>query len=162
MNIFYLDPSPITAAQYQCDKHIVKMPLEAAQLLSTAHRTIDNIQDGPLYKIAHLNHPCSIWTRASDSNYQWLFDHFIALSEEYERRYNKEHSSFTTLVEHLYRSPVNISTDSFTEPPQCMPDEHKQSDTVAAYRAYYHSKSSFAAWNHSPVPHWWSHTKEIA
>jgi hypothetical protein len=33
MNIFYLDKDPETCAQYHCDKHVVKMILETAQLL---------------------------------------------------------------------------------------------------------------------------------
>ena len=32
MNIFVLDKDPIISAQMQCDKHIVKMPLESAQM----------------------------------------------------------------------------------------------------------------------------------
>lgn len=35
MNLFYLDEDLDKAAQYHVDKHIVKMPLEAAQILCT-------------------------------------------------------------------------------------------------------------------------------
>lgn len=41
MNIFALDDNPKLAAQAHLDKHIVKMIIEYAQLLSTAHRVID-------------------------------------------------------------------------------------------------------------------------
>ena len=41
MNIFYLDKDTIIAAEMMCDKHVVKMILESAQLLSTAHRVLD-------------------------------------------------------------------------------------------------------------------------
>lgn len=41
MNIFALDNDPKLAAQMHLDKHIVKMPIEYAQLLSTAHRLLD-------------------------------------------------------------------------------------------------------------------------
>ena len=41
MNIFYLDRDPVIAAQMMCDKHVVKMILESAQMLSTAHRVLD-------------------------------------------------------------------------------------------------------------------------
>ena len=41
MNIFILDTDPIVAAQLQCDKHVVKMIVESAQMLSTAHRMLD-------------------------------------------------------------------------------------------------------------------------
>ena len=38
MNIFALSTDPIQSAEMMCDKHIVKMVIETAQLLSTAHR----------------------------------------------------------------------------------------------------------------------------
>lgn len=41
MNIFYLDHDPHVAARWMVDKHIVKMPLESCQMLSTAHRLLD-------------------------------------------------------------------------------------------------------------------------
>ena len=41
MNIFALSNDPAEAAQMMCDKHIPKMIVEAAQMLSTAHRMLD-------------------------------------------------------------------------------------------------------------------------
>lgn len=41
MNLFILDTEPKKIAQYHCDKHIVKMPLESAQMLSTIHRIMN-------------------------------------------------------------------------------------------------------------------------
>ena len=38
MNIFFLHRNPKIAARMQCDKHVVKMVLETAQMLSTAAR----------------------------------------------------------------------------------------------------------------------------
>lgn len=40
MNVFYLSSDPVEAARQQCDKHVVKMPIESAQMLSTAARTV--------------------------------------------------------------------------------------------------------------------------
>mgnify|MGYP001364327535 CR=1 FL=1 len=40
MNIFELDENPLVCASMHCDKHVVKMPIEYAQLLSTAHRVL--------------------------------------------------------------------------------------------------------------------------
>ena len=45
MNIFYLHKDPVICAEYHIDKHVVKMPIEYAQLMSTAHRVLD----GELY-----------------------------------------------------------------------------------------------------------------
>ena len=41
MNLFILDKDPVKAAQLQCDKHVVKMIVESAQMLSTVHRMLD-------------------------------------------------------------------------------------------------------------------------
>ncbi len=41
MNIFYLDHDVYKCAEMHNDKHTVKMILEYAQLLSTAHRFLD-------------------------------------------------------------------------------------------------------------------------
>ena len=51
MNIFYLHSDPKTCASMHCDKHVVKMILETAQMLSTAHHELDgeNVVEG-LYK----------------------------------------------------------------------------------------------------------------
>ena len=35
MNIFFLDYCPVKAAEFHCDKHVVKMIVETTQMLST-------------------------------------------------------------------------------------------------------------------------------
>ena len=86
MNIFVLDLDPVKAARYQCNKHVVKMVLETAQLLCAP------FEPGVApYKRSHFNHPSSIWTRSSLSNYHWLIVHGMALCDEYEYRYSKIH-----------------------------------------------------------------------
>lgn len=62
MNIFYLDENPNLCAQYHCDRHVIKMILESAQLLCTALNVVAGQQVTP-YKSTHVNHPCSIWVR---------------------------------------------------------------------------------------------------
>ena len=142
MNIFYLDADPVKAAQLQYNKHVVKMILESAQMLCTAHRYYGN-EDVP-YKTAHLNHPSSIWCRQSIPNYMWLYNHMLALGKEYTKRYGKNHLTITKCKEPLSVSPEGIDTYvSFTEPPQCMPDEYKRDSAIHAYWLYYvNDKSS--------------------
>ena len=95
MNIFHLDQDPVVAAESMCDKHVVKMIVEYAQLMSTAHRVLDGeeyydktkngrrikrwrlkpaAQERLLYKASHVNHPSNIWTRQSNKNYRWLYN----------------------------------------------------------------------------------------
>lgn len=136
MNIFYLHEDPKVAASYFYDKHKVKMILECAQMLCTAHIALGN-EDVP-YKKSHLNHPSSVWVRANNENYQWLYNHMLALGKEYTKRYNKTHLTITKCKDILAVTPLSIPTGNFTEPPQCMPDEYKvEGDSVTAYWNYY-------------------------
>jgi len=135
MNIFYLDKDPIKSAEYQYNKHVVKMILESAQMLCTAHRFYGN--NNVPYKSTHLNHPSSVWVRESDEHYDWLYNHMLALGREYTRRYNKEHLSITKCTQSLFCSPQNIPYKKLVQPPQCMPDEYKDKCSVQAYWNYY-------------------------
>lgn len=138
MNIFFLDESPYTSAKAMTNKHIVKMTLETAQLLSTAHHELDGDKAPPnLYKPTHKNHPSAVWARESMDNYMWLYMHFIALSAEYTQRYHKTHATFLKLDGTLSMPPKNIKSKGFTQPPQAMPEVYKDLDSVQAYRRYY-------------------------
>jgi len=163
MNIFYLDRDPEIAAQMMCDKHVVKMILESAQMLCTAHRVLDGDKYADkmgLYKLAHKNHPSTIWVRSSFHNYRWLWQHMCALMEEYTYRYGKTHAT-SRLRDALLRPPKNISLsakgfsllDRGGDPPQCMPAYCKGDDTVKAYQTYYIvEKSGFAKWTNRVPP----------
>lgn len=178
MNVFYLDSDPVLAAQYHCDKHCVKMIIEYAQLLSTAHRMldgelyidktlngrnikrwrIDDEREGYLYKASHTGHPSSVWTRASIENYYWLHELFVNLCEEYTVRYGKIHAT-QSLNPFICVAPMNIPNVSFTEPPPAMPDYCKvHGDSVSSYRKYYLNEKPFAKWKTGNVPEWYTET----
>ena len=108
MNIFYLDEDPKVAAIVQYNKHVVKMILESAQMLCTAHHELLNNPDVP-YKPAHVNHPSTIWCRQNTRHYFWLYEHMLALGEEYTHRYGKIHSSITKCKEPLRLAPFNMT-----------------------------------------------------
>ena len=136
MNIFYLHQNPEKAARYQYNKHVVKMILESAQMLCTAHHVYGNPDDAP-YKQAHLNHPSTIWTRESRPNYFWLYEHMITLGQEYTKRYGKIHTTIDKCRFALSFCPDGITSEQFTEPPQCMPDKYKDDCSMQAYWNYY-------------------------
>jgi len=138
MNIFYLDHDPQKAAEYQCNKHVVKMILESAQLLSTTHYVFKSVYLDVLYKPTHINHPCSIWVRQSHQNYNWLYQHYEALCDEYTWRYGKSHKS-ESLSSLLKKCPVLENKPS--KPALAMPDEFKVDCPVESYRNYYRHKS---------------------
>ena len=162
MNIFVLGNSTHECAEMHCDKHCVKMILEYAQMLSTAHRVLDEDDAHPdLYKIAHKNHPSTIWTRSSKQHYDWLFRLFRMLSAEYTWRYSrgdlKFHKTWDKLGKILEVAPKNIKDNGWVDPPQCMPDHCKDDDVVTAYRNYYIlEKNNFAVWKHSGTPEWYT------
>ena len=161
MNIFYLNKDPKIAAIEHNDKHCVKMILEYAQMLSTAHRERDGDESADtlkMYKRAHLNHPSTVWTRENEKQYEWLYKLFVALSDEYTYRYEKVHSTDSLLREALKKPPLNIPKDKgFNQPPQCMPDEYKCDDSVIAYQRFYMGeKAHFSQWKNRPVPKWYN------
>jgi hypothetical protein len=137
MNIFYLHKDPVEAAKLQYNKHVVKMILESAQMLCTAHHEIMGADADVPYKRAHVNHPSTIWARRSAQNYVWLYDHFVALAQEYKKRYGKDHLSYTKCEPYLRFLPGGLPYTGFTQPPQAMPDEYKDECSLQAYWNYY-------------------------
>ena len=119
MNIFVLDENPVKAAEYHCNKHVVKMILESTQMLSAVHwlalekkikskvpmipaRVRDRKalilerskpEEIPPYSMTHINHPCTVWSGFTYGNYMWLLELAQALSNEYTKRYKKIHKS---------------------------------------------------------------------
>lgn len=181
MNIFILDKDPVKAAQLQCDKHVVKMIVESAQMLSTAHRMLDGTEtrkpsksgktmvkywehptmEDVLYKAVHMGHPCTVWSLQSSANYQWHYEHFVALCDEYQYRYGKVHGTDTLLREVLAQHPQNIPTGKLTEFPLAMqsnPECIALKDPVKAYRAFYQTKQARfkMAWTCRSIPEWFS------
>lgn len=176
MNIFYLDRNTEKCAEYHVDKHVVKMILEYAQLLSTAHRVLDgrlltsfnetgrkttqySLPDArhyTLYKATHINHPSAIWVRQSHDNYKWLWLLLDALCKEYTYRYNKIHKvEREGLLEQLRFVPSGIKEHpTFTEPTPAMPDEYKVAgDSLESYKQYYrYAKKELWGWKGREMP----------
>lgn len=154
MNIFYLDHNPVRAAQMQCNKHVVKMVLETAQLLCTAHRELGN-DNAKLYNSTHINHPSAVWARESSANYQWLYVHFMGLAQEYRLRYGKEHKSWRKLGKLLRSMPPQIKRGRQTPVKLALPTEYKRACPVESYRAYYAGdKAAMLSYTKREWPEW--------
>jgi len=159
MNIFYLSPNVKECARLHCDKHVVKMILECAQLLSSAHHVLESPIADQVYKKTHMNHPSAVWVRESETHYQYVYQLMLALGEEYTNRYGKTHLTITKMKDVLRKLPPKIPLAGWHVPPQCMPDECKHKDTVVAYMAYYNYKADEWASRNSPMK-WYGETNE--
>lgn len=157
MNIFYLDSNPANAAVYHCDKHVVKMIVETAQLLSTAHHVLDG-DDAPegIYKSTHVNHPCAKWVRKSKDTYAWTYSLLVWLLYEYENRYDKKHKTLE-VARRLHSTPKNLTAWGWYTPALAMPVKYHVYDPVQAYRLYYMiEKRDICQWNRGrEAPSWW-------
>ena len=180
MNIFYLDHDVRKCAEMHNDKHVVKMILEYAQLLSTAHRFLDGVPtigksatgrkkttyilpkelDSVFYSATHINHPSAVWVRQSIPNYMWLAEMLEVLCGEYTYRYGKVHKvERDGLMQALKNNfPKNLPDAPFTEPTPAMPDEVKiPGDSIKSYRNYYiNNKTHLASWKNREVPGWYN------
>ena len=153
MNLFHLHKDPKTIAKYHCDKHVVKMVLETAQMLCSAYKKHYD-DDGELYKIAHPKHPMTLWIGYAHMNFKFALDVLEALGDEYTYRYGKVHNSMRIHKLLTTKHTRWHSWDGcFTTPPQCMPDQYKNADYITAYRNYYKAeKKPFAVYTKREVP----------
>lgn len=182
MNIFYFNNDPKQCAMEHCDKHTVKLIVEYAQLLSTAHRVLDGTPiiikknnrkktiyqledtdfEDNLYLATHINHPSAKWARHSYENYSWLLNLWIYLLEEYTYRYDKCHAT-RKLVTFLLNSPKNIDHSiSFCPPWRAMPDKYKLPKIhfdycEQSYQVYFNGeKQHIASWKKRKAPEWFT------
>lgn len=167
MNIFHLHKNPKICAEYHCDKHVVKMILETAQMLSTGYQRHAG-EDEKVYKSAYPKHPMTIWVGNSVGNFGWtlLLGNWLGL--EYERRYNRMHKSMKVInyfIDFNLSWKDKIPEKKFTTPPLCMPDKYKTTiridednatdefDYIESYRKYYiGDKKRFAKYTHREMP----------
>lgn len=181
MNIFNLSNDPVECASWHNDRHTVKMIVEYAQLLSTAHRLLDGhesvikyvlgeksrrkkvwthpdpVKNVKLYKASHVNHPSAVWARESKQNYEWLYSLWTALIDEWRSRYGhaKRHKC-EELKDVLKDAPKAIANNGRTPVALAMPDHYKiSSDPVICYREYYKlGKAHLANWRGKNAPPW--------
>lgn len=168
------------------DTHVVKMCTEYAQLMSTAHRILDGTLwygksatgrkikryylentdfNSNLYLACHINHPSNIWLRQSKENYEWLYDLWTHLLDEYTYRYDKQHGA-GKLAKYLFWTPNNIPTglgfQNVTPAMGEFQDCIVEGDCVTSYRNYFwEAKRRLAKWKRRPIPEWWIEREQV-
>ena len=174
MQVFILDADIANIANCYFDSHIVKIPLEIAQIICTTVRakidfSADTI-DPPLYRMAHINHPWVKWSMKSCSNFWYLAALHEWLTDEYSYRFRKIHGTCITvdraceifesklddraceIFESKSSEDCSIETRKF---PLCMPDQYKDIDAVKSYRTYYlKEKMHLCKYTNRPIPEW--------
>tara|TARA_R100000541_G_scaffold14337_5_gene23754 strand:+ start:309 stop:809 length:501 start_codon:yes stop_codon:yes gene_type:complete len=164
MNRFIIDEDPDSIARALCDQHVVKMPLEEAQMLCTAlwHHAPEYAEENDLYKPVHQKHPCTLWAMKTRYNFRFAYNLYCAMLREYTYRYGKCHGA----GKHRKSIAVGIglipkgNMKMLTVMPQCFGD-HKDLKTtesypLEAYRKFYKKdKMGFARWNKNrSMPNW--------
>jgi len=185
MNIFILDSNPQIAAEMHCDKHVPKMIIEHAQMMAAAYYSTLAIsrkkeivgreaevaslfsgwprrkkEDGSewYYAISHVNHPCTVWTRESIENFQWVLECTNFLCHEFKKRWKKTHA-IAAIVEWMYNNPPNLPSKNSTPFAKAMPLCYQSDDAIESYRKYYAYKTSYmkVEWKKlKNTPHWWT------
>jgi REP element-mobilizing transposase RayT len=164
MNRFLLDHHPKAIAKQLCDQHIVKMPLEEAQMLCTSlwHHAPEYAAAKNLYKPVHQKHPCTLWAMRSQANYVYAFNLYASMLEEYTYRYGKVHGAskhFMALADGKQFLPVD-SINHVTKHPECFSGmDHLKTDAhwpIKSYRNFYIAdKARFARYNKGrDIPGW--------
>ena len=160
MNIFILSLIQKEIVEFMMDKHISKILLESVQMLCSARRLLEpepeqEYINSKLYRMAHKNHPVTIWCRTSMENFIWTLDLVDCLHDEWKFRYehdnNKVHKSYEMAIYLREHMPTNKNFiyKGLTPFALAMPDKYKCSDPVKSYRDYYMSpeKQKIATWN---------------
>jgi hypothetical protein len=158
MNLFILSLIQKEIAESMMDKHVSKILLEAVQMLCSARRIVepdDDVINERIYKLAHKNHPVTIWCRKSRANFVWALDLAEELHNEWRFRYGhpetKIHKSFRVAMFLRENIPNEDAFEEVGLTPfaQAMPDKYKSDDPVLSYRNYYMSeeKQKIASWS---------------
>ena len=161
MNIFVLDKNPVLCARYHCDKHVVKMCTEYAQIMSTNARFV-GAKDQRLYKVVSPNRKCVKWVRESPANLDWFSFMVATLYDEYTKRFKKKHKSQEIFLSALalYMSYSSISIDDIynSEQTPFVFDNNVEwepsGDAIQDYRKLYLTdKLHICKWK-TGIPHW--------
>jgi len=158
MQVFIFDRDITNNAQFYCDKHVVKIPLEITQILCTSVRVLNGYNEDDIYKITHKNHPWCKFGYSSEEAFIYLYNLGYSLFKEYTYRYNRTHKSeviLTRCLEIIEYKNRDVDFDSLTFP-LCIPEQYKTKDAIESYRNYcLGEKHHIGKWTNRPKPYWW-------
>jgi hypothetical protein len=147
--------------QYHVNQHVMKMPIETTQMLSTVLRErfqmdVPEEGTGKIYRSAYVTHPCTRWTGASLENFVWMWFFGVALCDEFKYRYGKEHATrqvLSTIRKIMPHETQWHGSYLMTDRPKCVAPEFKEFDVITAYRLQYVTKKTrLFNWTNREVP----------
>ena len=169
MNIFVVDIDPISAAKQLPDKHVTKMIVESAQMLSIVYSKhywdagVVTRLDGEPFKTekgAFKKHPCTMWAASSTPNCAWLIQHACGLLGEYRLRYEKVHGLSKSIFDakklfHRFTKKTILDYLWVDEFVFAGPDEFKLDKTLTITEKYqrYVSSKPWVWENYKRMPH---------
>lgn len=144
MNIFALDPDPnIAALLIPFPKPGIALIKESCQMLATNV----SLMGGPTFlDWTHVNHPCTVWARETQANFNWLCEHVDSLQLCYEEKYKRTHA-YTTLIFNLRTYSGLFPEGPLTEFVQAIPNRYRHSDPHVAYGRYLSEKNYLIQWS---------------
>jgi len=169
MNRFLINYTPEMCARDMCDKHVVKMPLEEAQMLCTTVRlhAPEYAEEAGLYRAVHQKHPCTIWAGMTSSNFRYSLEMFRQMCREYTHRYGKVHASWR-LYDALKDAEKYVPDGYITSHPECF-SEHTNLKSgvnwpIQSYRKFYVTKQKRfkMVWTRRDKPEWFVKETEDA
>jgi hypothetical protein len=179
------------AARSTIDSHVIKIPLEASQLLYSAHhlhpRLEGWIQSAPLtksglrgFKLSHKNNPITLWVCKSVLHYRHTVAYGLALCKEYTHRFGGKVLATEAHLHWLRDNEPLLPVDEFLSPPCAMPEEcqlpapadealHEVHEFGAhvydSYRKYYLDKKigkvKLSTWRQREVPAWVAEAQKL-
>jgi len=164
VNFFYLDENPKKCAKYYCNKHVVKIPIEIAQILSKIHYiTESNIDYSKIYKnstvIKNTIGPYC-WAKESLDNYLWANKLGLELINEYKLRYKKTQHKTESILQYLYENPPNIPNIGKTRfigtNKYDMFQYISKNPVICARYNYAEMKCTNDKWNMDNIPNWFN------
>jgi len=171
MNIFVTNSDPHESAIALCDQHLKKMIIECAQMIANCFSITKHLvlaprnHKGEVRSHSYFNHPCSIWTRASQANFLWVAEHALTINKERQSRLGFPRHFTADFIEwaidniELTGLNPNKPLDKFVA---CIPADSKCRElsmfdnltVIDKYRAYIRIDKKFATWSNNSKPEW--------
>lgn len=168
VNFFYLDEDPKKCAEYYCNRHILKIPIEIAQILSKIHYELNsNIDYSKIYKNASvvkntIGPYC--WIKESLHNYIWACTLGLELINEYKLRYNKTEHKTERILQFLFDNQPdlpNIGKTKFRGTNKYDMFQYISNDPIICARYNYaEMKCINDKWNKDGPPTWFKKIKK--